>query len=454
MHKRDGMASDPDETGTDALARSLREHVTPLDDAFAPALDRLIAQIGSARYVLLGEATHGTHEFYAFRAALTKRLIVERGFNAIAVEADWPDAYRVNRFVRGVGDDADARAALSDFQRFPRWMWRNEVVLELVGWLRRHNETAGRKVGFYGIDLYSLHASMDAVLAYLDRTHPTLAAEARERYGCFEPFGDDPQRYGHATSFGYLPSCEEEVARQLMDLHAARVLHAGEGHLAEDEAFFAEQNARVVRNAEEYYRAMFRGGIASWNLRDTHMADTVDALCQHLGQRDAHARIVVWAHNSHLGDARATELGDDGELNLGQLLRQRHPDETFVLGFTTYQGTVTAAEAWEGPAEREDVQPGLRDSYEELFHRTGIPRFLLAPSATPLRDELARPRLQRAIGVVYAPATERLSHYYHTRIADQFDAVVHLDETRALTPLERDSEASEGELPDTFPSGM
>ena len=448
------MAEAKQESRTAALARRLRDHVHPLaseDDALEP----LLAQIGEARYVLLGEASHGTHEFYELRAALTKRLIRDKGFSIVAVEGDWPDAYRVNRFLRGAGTDRTAREALTGFQRFPTWMWRNEVVLELVEWLRAHNRTAMRQVGFYGIDLYSLHASIDAVLQYLEQTDPALARDARTRYGCFEAFGDDPQRYGYATSFGYLPSCEQEVVEQLLSMHERlREAALGDGMDAADELFFAEQNARVVKNAEEYYRAMFRGGIASWNLRDTHMADTVDALAAHFGQRDAGAKIIVWAHNSHLGDARTTELGAQGELNLGQLVRERHPGESFVLGFTTYEGTVTAATDWDQPAKTMRVRPGLRDSTERLFHETEIPRFLLVPKATPLVEALSTPRLQRAIGVVYAPETERASHYYHTQIARQFDVVVHIDETHAVTPLERASRHEAGELPETYPSGM
>ena len=288
--------------------------------------DALIDTLGAARVVLLGEATHGTHEFYRERAVITKRLIAEKGFSAVAVEADWPDAYRVNQYVRGTGRDRDAVEALGDFRRFPSWMWRNADVLDFIGWLRTHNETlpVERRAGFYGLDLYSLHASMRAVIAFLEKVDPPAAQRARARYACFDRFGDEMQTYAHAAGFGLEASCEREVVTQLVELRRRAAEYAlRDGRLAQDEYFVAEQNARVVRDAEAYYRTMFGGRVESWNLRDRHMTDTLGDLVKFLGQPDRPARLVVWAHNSHLGDARATEMGDHGELNVGQLARER-----------------------------------------------------------------------------------------------------------------------------------
>ncbi|GMU03869.1 erythromycin esterase family protein [Corallococcus caeni] len=439
------------------LVRAIAETVQPLQgtrEDFDPLLDL----VGDARCVLIGEATHGTHEFYRLRALLTRRLIEEKGFSAVAGEADWPDAYRINRYVRAMGTDSDAVESLADFQRFPSWMWRNADVLDFAGWLRTHNDRrpAREKVGFYGLDLYSLHASMGAVLTYLDRADPEAAKRARHRYACFEHFGEDPQDYGHATTLGLSPGCERQVIAQLRELQREResLLHR-DGPLAEDAQFEAEQNARVVQNAEEYYRSMFHGRVSSWNLRDTHMADTLDTLLAFLARRSGDARIVVWAHNSHVGDARATEMGGAGEVNLGQLTRQRHPGETRLIGFSTYRGTVTAASNWGGAAERKRVRHGLAGSCESLFHQVGLPGFLLdlrelGEAAGALRER----RLQRAIGVIYRPDTERMSHYFHTRLPEQFDAMLHLDETRALEPLERTAGWERGEAPETYPTGL
>ena len=312
--------------------------------------------------MLIGEASHGTHEFYRERAQITKRLIREKGFTAVAVEADWPDAYRVNRYVRGRGDDAEAIDALAGFQRFPAWMWRNADVLDFVGWLRDHNDSvrpAMPKVGFYGLDLYSLHASMEAVIAYLDKVDPEAAERARHRYACFDLYGDDPQAYGFAAGLQLGQTCENEVVTQLVDLrrHAAEYA-LRDGRIAEDDYFYAEQNARLVRDAEQYYRTMYRGEVSSWNLRDRHMAETLDALVDFFERNGPAAKVVVWAHNSHLGDARATQMGVRGEWNVGQLVRQRYGRDAVLVGFTTYDGTVTAASNWDAPAERKSCPPG------------------------------------------------------------------------------------------------
>jgi erythromycin esterase-like protein len=420
--------------------------------------DPLLALIGGARFVLIGEASHGTHEFYRIRAEITKRLIREKGFQAVAVEADWPDAYRVNRFVHGRGSDTDATDALGGFKRFPQWMWRNADVLDFVGWLRAHNEgqREDAKVGFYGLDLYSMHASIEAVLRYLAVVDPAAAERARFRYACFEHFGEDAQAYGYAASVGLTPSCERAVVDQLIELRLAAADYAHrDGRVAADDLFFAEQNARLVRNAERYYRAMFGSRTQSWNLRDQHMAETLDSLIAFLGANGSSAKVVLWAHNSHLGDARATELGAGGELNVGQLVRQRYGRDATLIGFTTCTGTVTAASNWDEPAERKVVRPALPESFEALFHEVGLGNFSLDLSAGGgAAETLARPRLERAIGVIYRPETERLSHYFQARLPAQFDAILHYDVTRAVEPLERTGVWERGELPETYPSAL
>jgi erythromycin esterase-like protein len=364
-----------------ALLRAVAGAALPLQGLPAD-YDPLVESVGAARVVLCGEASHGTHEFYGERAEITKRLIVEKGFNAVAVEADWPDAYRVNRWVLGAPEDPDAEAALGGFRRFPTWMWRNRDVVDFVAWLRDHNDHLppdSPKVGFYGLDLYSLHASMEAVISYLDRADPEAARRARARYACFDHFGEDTQTYGYLTTAGAAEPCEDEVVEQLLELQAAR--HSSmqlDGQMGDEEELFdAEQNARLVRAAEEYYRTMFWGGASSWNLRDRHMAETLEALLAHLERRGAEPRVVVWEHNSHVGDARATEMGEGGELNVGQLVRERHGSESYLVGFTTYDGNVVAASNWGAPGECMRVRPALPGSYEAIFHETDISRFLL-----------------------------------------------------------------------------
>ncbi len=418
--------------------------------------DALVDLVGEARFVLLGEASHGTDEFYRERARMTQRLIAEKGFSAVAVEADWPDAHRVNCFVQGAGDDATAEAALRGFQRFPTWMWRNTVVVDFVDWLGARNDGVGRRdqVGFYGLDLYSLHTSMDAVIGYLDGVDPEAATRARERYSCFDHAAADARDYARAAAFGAGQSCEDQVVAQLADLcrHAADYAQM-DGQVAEDELFYAERNARLVANAEEYYRTMFGSRVQSWNLRDRHMAETLDALADHLSRRRGRpAKIVVWEHNSHLGDARATEMGDRGELNVGQLVREGHGAEAVLVGFTTHSGTVTAADDWGGPTRRKQVRRALTGSYEELFHQVGTGRFLLALRGGGEAAEALRvPRLERAVGVIYRPRTERASHYFQARLSDQFDAVVHLDATTAVEPLERGAGWDQPDAPETYP---
>ncbi len=447
----------PDTTIT-KLADAVREGAHLLTGTTSD-YDPLMDLIGDARFVLIGEASHGTHEFYRERAEITKRLIQEKGFTAVAVEADWPDAYRVNRYVRGISNDATSADALAGFDRFPTWMWRNTVVVNFVDWLREYNSTLPKtatKTGFYGLDLYSVNTSVEAVLHYLDKIDPEAAKRARYRYSCFEHFGEDTQSYGYAASFGLIESCQKKVINELIELQRRAGEYAqldGEG--AEDEYFYAEQNARLIKNAEEYYRSMFRGRVSSWNLRDRHMAETLDHLVAHLDKQGNRTKVVVWEHNSHLGDARATDMGDAGELNVGQLVRERYGRDAVLVGLTTYTGTVTAASSWGAPGERKRVRPGLAGSYEALFHETGMPRFLLTlRSDGKVVSALRERRLERAIGVIYLPESERLSHYFYARLPDQFDAVLHFDETQALEPLERTAHWERGEVPETFPSGF
>ncbi|TWO71745.1 erythromycin esterase family protein [Caenimonas sedimenti] len=442
---------------TDAeLDRALQASLRPLTGG-PRDYDGLLSLIGTARFALLGEASHGTAEFYRERSRITQRLITEKGFTAVAVEADWPDAWRVNRYVRGSSDDGDASEALSGFQRFPAWMWRNTEVRDFVEWLRDYNRGRARseQVGFYGIDLYSMFTSIQAVLTYLDQTDPEGARRARALYACFDHAREDSQMDGYRAGLGLTPSCEDEATAMLRELNGRAANLPPTPGLERDETFFAQQNARLVRNAEEYYRSMFGSRVSSWNLRDSHMVETLQALDKHLRMGGAAPRIAVWAHNSHLGDASATEMGDQGEWNVGQLVRDRFPGEATLVGFSTHHGWVTAATEWDEPPQRKRVREGLAGSWEAAFHRAGGERCWL-----PLRGEarsrevFLKRRLQRAIGVIYRPGTERQSHYFHTRLADQFDAMIHIDETHALEPLDKEERWVTGEAPETYPSGM
>lgn len=453
----------PTETAVEPTPAQVISSVAIDAPAGVPPRETLEELIGDARIVLIGESSHGTHEFYEARAAITKWLIDEKGFCAVAAEADWPDAYRVNRYVHGRGDDDSTDAALSGFERFPAWMWRNTVVRDFVDWLclrnQRQRSDGQWEAGFYGLDLYSLHRSMHEVIGYLDKVDPKAAARARERYACFDhASADDGQAYGFSAAFGAGPSCETQAVEQLIDIQRNALAYARrDGLLAEDDLFYAEQNAQTVRNAEVYYRAMFGGRVNSWNLRDTHMAQTLEALVKHLDRHSdvPTARIVVWAHNSHVGDARATEVWAEGQHTLGQLVRQRYGEASRLIGFSTYGGTVTAASEWGGLAERKAVRPALNGSIEELLHETGQTSFLVSALISPeAADPLSAVRLGRAIGVIYRPETERQSHYFHVRPADQFDAMIHIDRTRALEPLEPTSLWVAGETPETYPTGL
>lgn len=428
--------------------RGIEHSLVPLDGS-AHEHDALLDAIADARFVLLGEPTHGSHEVYDARARITERLVFERGFDAVAVEADWPDALRVNEYVKGRGEDRDADQALGGFAgRFPTWMWRNREVARFVETLRR----ARRDVGFYGLDLYSMYASIAHVLRYLDEVDPAAAARARERYACFGRFGEDTSRYAMEAGLGMGDDCEGAATEQMLDLRE-RARSARAAGADDDALFYAEQNARLVRSAEEYYRNMFAGSVRTWNLRDRHMTDTLGALVAHLDHRLGRpCKIVLWAHNSHLGDARATEMGAIGELNVGQLVRERYGRDAFLVGFTTYDGTVTAASAWDQPPEVKTIRPALAGSFEAIFHAMRIPRFVVLPDEDGrLPAELRHERLERAIGVVYRPDTERASHWFRARLADQFDAVIHLDRTRAVEPLEAGPAWRGGEAPETYP---
>jgi protein-L-isoaspartate(D-aspartate) O-methyltransferase len=418
-----------------------------VDDLSTADLDALLSRIGDARIVCLGEATHGTSEFYRMRARITRALIEEKGFTVVAAEADWPDAAQVNAYVRSLDRSAVPERA---FTRFPTWMWANEEVLEFLDWLREYNATQPRdqQAGFYGLDLYSLYTSIEAVLEYLDEVDPAAAAVARQRYGCLSPWEHDPAAYGRAALTGQYHECADEAVAMLNDLLDKRLQYRGE----DGERFLdAVQNARLVADAEEYYRAMYYGAHNSWNLRDQHMFDTLQEV---LDGRGGDAKAVVWAHNSHLGNAAATEMGARGQHNVGQLCRDAYGDAAYLIGFGTDRGTVAAASEWGGPMEVKDVRPAHEDSYERLCHESEVPSFLLPlrPAHAPeLRDALADARLERAIGVIYRPETELRSHYFQARLPQQFDEYVWFDETEAVTPLTSDAGAG---MPDTFPFGV
>lgn len=447
----------PIRSGGNAL-QLIRSHAVPLTGS-ARDHDALLDVIGDAGVVLLGAASHGTHEFYRQRAQITKRLITEKGFNAVAAEADWADAWRVNRFVRGEGEDLDSVDALTGFERFPSWMWRNADVLDFIGWLRDHNESVWseqRQVGFYGLDLYSLHKSMNEVVACLERKDSAEAAKAKGLYGCVDRFGRDPQNYGLLAGSGVSDSCLAGIIRQLGALREMEVerLMKSEPNSA-DASFFHEQNALLVRNAGHYYRDVFRSYVSSWNVRDRQMMDLLVSLIAHLQSACGSAKVVVWAHNSHVGDARATEMAWRGELNIGQLAREAFAEQCRLVGFTTYAGSLTAASGWCHPAERKQARPGLDGSIEKLFHQAGVPNFMLdLTKSGELSDELAKARLQRAVGVVYLTGSERQSHYFEACLSGQFDAVLHFDHTRAVEPLERNSRLRTHDMPVPEPAGF
>jgi protein-L-isoaspartate(D-aspartate) O-methyltransferase len=424
--------------------RAAAEPIPSIDDA---GLDPLLERIGDARVVLLGEATHGTSEFYRMRGRITRELVERAGFRIVAIEADWPDAARVDAWIRG---HEPAQPEMAPFSRFPTWMWRNEEMQDLLRWMRSHNErrAEAERAGLYGLDLYSLYGSLDAVLRYLDDVDVEAAAAARTRYGCLTPWSHDPASYGRAAITGRYRECEADVVATLRDLLARRLqLEERDGR----RFFEAERNATLVANAERYYRIMYYGSNASWNLRDQHMFDTLLAL---LEQEGPDARAVVWAHNSHLGDASATEMGARGQHNVGQLARRHFGDGAYLVGFGTHAGTVAAADDWGEPMQVMRVTPSHERSYERLCHDAGAGDFLLPLRDAPepaLTDALRAARLERAIGVVYRPETEMESHYFQASLPAQFDEYVWFDETRAVTPLTADPGRAPAE---TFPFGL
>ncbi|GGI90132.1 erythromycin esterase family protein [Legionella impletisoli] len=404
--------------------------------------ETILDDIGEARFVLMGEATHGTHEFYQARIELTKLLIEKKGFMAIAIEGDWPDAYRIHRYVMRLGSDDNAHEALNDFKRFPTWMWRNTTMPPFLSWLRTFNDTLDaprRKVGFYGLDLYSLNSSMQAVIDYLKKNDPDAAERAIKRYDCFNHMGVDPQAYGYLINAGIKKACIKEALEQLLELqHDAHQYLGKDGLQVEEEYFMAKQNAELIRDAELYYRTMFEERVSSWNVRDRHMADAVNGIASHLEKRfNSPAKLIIWAHNSHVGDARATEMGERGEWNIGQLIREEHGSDAYIIGFSTYEGTVAAASNWDAPVERKKVVPGMEGSYEALFHDLKYDQFFLKLiDNKDIEHYLKIPRLERAIGVIYRPETERMSHYFFTKLPYQFDGIIHFDHSTAVTPLD------------------
>jgi protein-L-isoaspartate(D-aspartate) O-methyltransferase len=426
-----------------SLISNNAEAFSTLEEA---SLDPLLKRIGKARVVLIGEASHGTSEFYRMRALITKRLIEEKNFNIIAAEADWPDAARIDHYVRHRNTPPSEWTA---FARFPTWMWRNAEVREFIDWLHDYNKALpyNDRTGFYGLDLYSLYNSARAVVDYLDEVDPDLAIVARSRYGCLSPWEADPAAYGHAALTGDYRDCEQNVVRMLAELQKKQMEYANH----DGERFLdASQNAQLVANAERYYRIMYYGSRASWNLRDSHMFDTLLNVMTFHGEN---AKAVVWAHNSHIGDASATEMSTRGEHNIGQLCREKFGEESYSIGFGTDHGTVAAASNWDAPMEVKQVRPSHPQSYERLFHLTNKPGLIL-----PLRSEqkgelytqLSKPRLERAIGVIYRPETELASHYFEAVLPRQFDEYIWIDQTKAITPI---STAQLEGVPDTYPFG-
>jgi erythromycin esterase-like protein len=437
-----------EEPATSELIDQVRAFAQPLREA--RDLDPLLKQIGDAHFVLLGEASHGTAEYYTWRTRLSQRLIREKGFRFIAVEGDWPDCYRVNRYVKGFADaGASAREVLHAFARWPTWMWANEEVVALAEWLRRHNQhlPAETRVGFYGLDVYSLWDSLYQVMGYLQRVDPSALSAARRAFRCFEPYGEDVQEYARATLL--VPtSCEDEVVALLTDLRRKAKEYRADGR----EAYFqAEQNALVVTNAEAYYRAMVHGGPESWNIRDRHMVQTLERLVRHHGPD---AKAIVWEHNTHIGDARFTDMADDGMVNVGQLVRECQGDAGVVLvGFGCHRGSVIAGREWDAPMERLTVPPGRVGSWEDVFHRVSPENKLLLLARADLTREFLRQRGHRAIGVVYHPEYEQYGNYVPSVLPRRYDAFLYFDETEALHPLHVPFR-TDGEVPQTYPAGV
>ncbi|HVK61945.1 MAG TPA: erythromycin esterase family protein [Bdellovibrionales bacterium] len=414
----------------------------PIVNLHRPYLDGVADRIGGARVVLLGESTHGSQEYYEMRAALSLKLIREHGFNLIALESDWPDAENINKYIHHRSHEWDA------FHRFPEWMWRNHPFRDFTEALKKHNSSERHApVSLFGLDLYSLSSSLREVMRFFERNDQEGLKIARRAFECLEPWQFDPSRYGYSVWKGLLNGCENEVFEVLRMMHET---HLTDAKISNPDLLSALQNARVVKDAEEYYRAMFESSIQSWNLRDEHMFETLLVLLDHFGPE---SKIIVWAHNSHLGNAQATQMGDIGELNLGQLCKARFGDACYSVGFLTNHGTVAAASEWGGDMEVKTLLKARTDSFESLFHKAGVPNFFLPlrNADRDLKDGLRIRRLERAVGVLYLPDTERSSHYFTAALSDQFDEVCWLDETRAVHAL---SHVAEYEAPDTFPTGL
>jgi protein-L-isoaspartate(D-aspartate) O-methyltransferase len=446
-HKGQRAVRLPTQPKARTLPELIAEIAEPLPDFDDRSFGELFDRFADRKVVLLGEASHGTSEFYQARAAITRRLVEHHGFTIVAAEADWPDAATVNRYVRHLPARPGQEAP---FQRFPTWMWRNKEFTDLLDWLRRHNEglDASRQAAFCGLDIYNMRAAIAAVLAYLDHVDPEAANVARERYGCLTPWQHEPSTYGHAVLTEGYRKCEAVVIAQCADLLSKQLEYAQKDP---DSFLDAAQNARLVASAERYYRIMYYGGAESWNLRDTHMFETLTHVLEARGRG---TKAVVWAHNSHIGDARYTAMGAvRGELNIGQLCRESFGNEAALIGFGTHAGTVAAASAWDGPMERKRVRPSLEDSYERICHDAGLDRFLLdLRQERPVKALLREPRLERFIGVIYRPETERLSHYSEASLADQFDAYVWFDQTSAVSPIA--AKSVHDVVPETYPFGL
>jgi erythromycin esterase-like protein len=450
-------------TNETKIVKAIEKFAYPLSGAMDD-YDLIIEAAKNKNFILIGEATHGTKEFYRVRAEITQRLIEEQNFDAVAVEADWPDAYTVNRYVSNLYNNITAEDSLKGFERFPIWMWRNKEIVKFIEWLYAYNQEyristsqKARPVGFYGLDIYSLSTSINAVISYLDKVDPGAAETAKIRYSCLDHFMDSPQTYGYATELKLIESCENELIAQLKELGKKSFQYMKtKNFVTNDEYFCAVQNAKLIVNSENYYRLMFSGKPDSWNIRDKHMFETLECLAEHLSKnltRDA--KIIVWAHNSHVGNAAATEMSKRGELNIGQMVRRNYKDKSLLIGFSTCRGTVTAASQWDAPYQRKKVREPIYGSYEEIFHHVNHKKFLLnLMDNNEAIDLLIEPKLQRAIGVIYRPDSERYSHYFNSCLPEQFDFLLHYDDTHAVEPLGATTRWHKGELDETYPFGL
>lgn len=429
-----GCASGAGEQTVDVLRERAHAITGDTDD-----YDALMAAIGGAHLVLLGEATHGTHEFYRERSRLTQRLITEKGLTSLGLEADWSDALRIDRYVRGISTDRSAEEALGGFDRFPRWMWRNREFADLVEWIRQHNAAVvdeKRKVRIFGLDLYGADESLAEVTRHLREVDPALAASTRRSYDCFDRYRGNFESYGTAAARSRRRSCESQAVDVLESIRSRMTVSPPQDRRLLEALFFAEQNARVVRNAESYYREGAVGKVSTWNLRDHHMVQSIDAIQRFLLRLNRRDGMIVWAHNSHVGDARATDRAREGELNLGQLVREHwQRAASFTVGFTTHRGEVIAATNWGGKPQRKTLRTSIPRSHGALLHSLGMPAFYIL-----LRDvdheAVTKPLQQRAVGVIYRPETELASHYFAATLREQFDAVIHIDVTAGLSPLD------------------